>query len=119
PVAADPIGAQRIDEQDDDVRRRWIGRLPRAPAALDDPDAAPSRRAGRRPRARGVGREHDLDLASGLGGQIDMLVEPDPVGAAGRRVDDAREALRAVDEDPEAKTGGLPILAPVTLHADA
>src|SRR5439155_4565321 len=79
-VAAEPIGAQRIDEQDEDVRRRWMRGLPRAPAALEDPDAAPSRRAGQRPRARAVGREDDLDLASGLGGQIDLLVEPDPVG---------------------------------------
>src|SRR6266705_1752422 len=62
-------------------------------------------------RTPDASRHAALDRASGLGGQIDLLVEPDPVGTTRRRVDDAREALHAVDEDPEANAGGTPILA--------
>src|SRR5207249_4499839 len=48
-----------------------------------------------------------------------LLVEPDPVAAAGRRIDDARESLHAVDQDPEANPRGVSILPPVALHPDA
>ena len=95
PVAAEAVGAQRVDEQDDDVGLLGARSLARPPCLLHEPDLAPGRSPGERTgRPLGLGREDDLRLPSGGRAEIDTLVEPASILPGARGIDGARPDAR-------------------------
>src|SRR5579885_3670360 len=96
-VAAEAVGAERIDQHDEHARGGGRRALAIAPRLGDDPGIAPAGRAAR--RSAGMGRrggEHDLHLARRRGAQRDAALEPAAIVLASG-IDGAHEAFHPVD----------------------
>ena len=119
-VATELVGAQRVHQEEEHVRRIGARRLPVAVRLVEHAHVAPARYPGRSTRGHGdVRAERELYLRFGEAAQLDAVVEPATVAVAGGGVDGAGEDLLAVDAHREADAGQACVPGRGPLHPGA